>query len=229
MPTSLAGACGAVVNGVLYVMGGANSGTPFSNAVWAFNLRKQSWSQKAPLPTGVRNAGVAVENKIIYIVAGNSAENLRETTVQSYNPATDTWTQEAPLLIGRSEPSVARIGTMIVAADGYASGGDTEGYDPTTNSWTTLKPDPDPGGSGWRSFACTGGFGPKLYIAGGYYGWDLNESFNLPMNTWKTLAPMPQPAMGTGSAVYKWRLYCLGGTVAYWVNGALNNVQIYQP
>ena len=171
----------------------------------------------------------AVENKIIYIVAGNSAENLRETTVQSYNPATDTWTEDAPLLIGRSEPSVARVGTIIVAADGYASGGDTEGYDPTTNLWTTLKADPDPGGSGWRSFACTGGFGPKLYIAGGYYGWDLNESFNLPMNTWKTLAPMPQPAMGTGSAVYKWRLYCLGGTVAYWVNGALNNVQIYQP
>jgi len=40
---------------------------------------------------------------------------------------------------------------------------------------------------------------------------------------------MPQYAMATGSAVYKGKLYCIGGTVAYWEPGALDNVQIYQP
>jgi N-acetylneuraminic acid mutarotase len=234
LPTPLSGASGAVVKNVLYVLGGANDGTPFSSAVWAFDLKTRTWSAKAAMPTARRDAGVAVEDEIIYVVGGNSASNLRATTVESYSPATDTWTEEAPLLVGRSEPSVGRVGNnlvgfTIVAADGYASGGDTEGYDATTNTWTTLKADPDPGGSGWRSWACTGGIGTKLYVAGGYYGGSLNEAFNLHKNTWETLAPMPQAAMATGSAVYQGRLYCLGGTVAYWENGALSNVQIYQP
>src|SRR5208283_4994873 len=171
---------------------------------------------------------------VVQLFVGHYTSNLRATSVESYNPATDTWTEEAPLLVGRSEPSVGRVGNKlagftIVAADGYASGGDTEGYDAMTNTWTTLKADPDPGGSGWRSWACTGGIGTRLYIAGGYYGGSLNESFNLSNNKWETLAPMPQAAMSTASAVYKGQLYCIGGTVAYWEEGALNNVQIYQP
>jgi N-acetylneuraminic acid mutarotase len=233
LPTPISGGSGAGVNHVLYVMGGNVDGV-YSSAVWAFDLKTQTWSSKAAIPIALQDAGVAVENGIIYIVGGNSTENLRSQAVYSYNPATDTWTQEAPLLVGRSEPSVGRVGNKligftIVAADGYASGGDTEGYDATTNTWTTLKADPDPGGSGWRSFACTGGIGVKLYVAGGYYGGSLNESFNWAKNTWKTLASMPQAAMATGSAVYGGRLYCLGGTIAYWEIGALNNVQIYQP
>ncbi|MGP0017678.1 MAG: Ig-like domain repeat protein [Candidatus Sulfotelmatobacter sp.] len=231
LPTRLEGACGAVVNNVLYVMGGAVDGVlyDYSSAVWAFDPNTNAWSAKSAMPTALHDAGVAVENDIIYLVGGNSPDNLRATTVQSYNPASDTWTEEAPLLVGRSEPSVGVIGTTIVAADGYASGGDTEGYDATTNTWTTLKADPVPGGSGWRSMACTGSIGTKLYIVGGYYGGSLNESFTLPEDTWETLASMPQAAMETGSAVYNGRLYCLGGTVAYWAEGAISNVQIYQP
>jgi N-acetylneuraminic acid mutarotase len=234
LPTPLEGGSGAVVKNVLYVMGGSVDGQTYSSAVWAFDLKTQTWSSKTAMPAALHDAGAAVENDFIYVVGGNSVQNPRSNAVYSYNPATDTWTEEAPLLVGRSEPSVGRVGNKlvgftIVAADGYASGGDTEGYDATTNTWTTLKADPDPGGSGWRSSACTGGIGTKLYIAGGYYGGSLNESFNLPKNTWKTLASMPQAAMGTASAAYKGQLYCIGGTVAYWEPGALANVQIYQP
>jgi len=224
LPTPLAGASGAVVKDVLYVMGG-NNGSGYTNGLWAFNLKTQTWSSKAAIPISLEDAGAAVENNIIYLAGGNSTQDLRSNAVYSYNPATDAWTEEAPLLVGRSEPSVRRVETTIVVTDGYASGGDTEGYDPTTNMWTTLMPDP----AGWRSWACTGHIGAKLYVVGGYFGDSLNESFNLPENTWKTLAPMPQAAMATGSAVYEGQLYCLGGTVAYWENGALSNVQIYQP
>lgn len=231
LPSPLEGACGAVVNNVLYVMGGAVDSVlyHYSSTVWAFDPNTNTWSSKAAMPTALHDAGVAVENNLIYLIAGNSADNLRATTVQSYDPATDTWTDEAPLLVGRSEPSVGLVGSTIVVAEGYASGGDTEGYDATANTWTTLRPDPDPGGSGWRSMTCSGVIASKLYLAGGYYGGSLNESFNLPTNAWETLAPMPQAAMESGSAVYNGRLYCLGGSVAYWTEGALTNVQIYQP
>jgi N-acetylneuraminic acid mutarotase len=215
------GASAAVVNNILYVFGGE------SNAVWAYNPKKDSWSSKAPMPTGRGCTGAAVENHIVYVVGGCDLEDPydRLTTVESYDPATDTWTEEAPLLVGKSQPSVARfgnklVGFTIVAADGFTASGDTgdnEGYDATTNSWTSLAPDPMP-----RNGTCTG-ITDKVFVAGG--NGTATESFNLSKNTWKTLAPMPVPTQFPGSAVYKGQLYCFGG---YW-GGALNNVQIYQP
>ena len=211
------GASAAVVNNILYVFGGE------SNAVWAYNPKKDSWSSKAPMPTGRGCTGAAVENHIVYVVGGCDLEDPydRLTTVESYDPATDTWTEEAPLLVGKSQPSVARVGTTIVAADGFTASGDTgdnEGYDVTANSWTSLTPDPMP-----RNGTCTGAIDGNLFVAGG--NGTATESFKLSKNTWKTLAPMPEPTQFPGSAVYKGRLYCFGG---FW-GGGLNNVQIYQP
>ncbi len=210
------GASAAVVKNILYVFGGE------TNAVWAYNPKKDSWSSKSPMPTGRGCTGAAVEKRIVYVIGGCDLEDPydRLTTVESYDPATDTWTEEAPLLVGKSQPSVARVGTTIVAADGYTASGDTgdnEGYDATTNSWTSLTPDPMP-----RNGTCTGAIGGKLYVAGDGAS---TESFNLSKNTWKTLASMPEPTQFPGSAVYKGLLYCFGG---FW-GSALSNVQIYQP
>ena len=54
------------------------------------------------------------------------------------------------------------------------------------------------------------------------------ESFNPSTNKWTNLAPMPQAAFIQGPVVYKGKLYCFGGWVAY-QGTVLNNVQIYQP
>lgn len=181
---------------------------------------------------------MAVENNIIYVVGGNSSSMLRLNTVESYNPATDTWKEEAPLLVGKSEASVGLVGNKtigftIVAADGCTSSGDTgdnEGYNATTNVWSSLKTDPTP-----RNTACSAGIGTKMLVAGGYPAggpgtpaFSLNEKFTVSTNTWKTLASMPQAAMFAGSAAYKGRLYCFGGTSSF-QGTVLTNVQIYQP
>jgi len=234
LPTPTAGAVAAVVNNTLYVIGGC---CPYTDAVWAFDPATQTWSSKAAMPLALNDAGVAVENGIIYVVGGNSNNNLRETTVESYNPATDAWTYAAPLWVGRSEPSVGLVGNKsigysIVAADGFAAWGDTEGYNANTNTWTTLKADPY---SPSRSWACTGGIGVKLYVVGGLNDWNgacdrVNKSFNLAKNAWGAHARMPQPAMATASAVYGGKLYCIGGTTDYTRPGTnVNNVQIYYP
>lgn len=53
LPTPLEGACGAAVNNVLYVMGGAVDGVlyNYSSAVRAFDLYTNTWSVKAAMPT----------------------------------------------------------------------------------------------------------------------------------------------------------------------------------
>jgi hypothetical protein len=57
------------------------------------------------------------------------------------------------------------------------------------------------------------------------------ESFSLQKNTWASLAPMPNTLTDSGSAVYKGRLYCIGG--GNWAvppnNTVYDYVQIYEP
>ena len=193
LPMPIGNPAAVVVNKVLYVLGGVINGSEFSNAVWAYDLQTKMWSAKSPMHTAMDSFGAVVEDNIIYVIGGYNTNRL--DNVESYNPATDTWTDEAPLAVGKSNLTAARIGTWIVAADGFSSGaqtGDNEVYSPFTNTWKTAAPDPTR-----RDAACGGAIGSQLYLAGGYTSWDalpLTESFSS-NNTWETLADMPQPTM----------------------------------
>ncbi|MGA9355474.1 MAG: kelch repeat-containing protein, partial [Terriglobales bacterium] len=123
LPTATADGAAAVVKNILYVIGGDTSGGA-TNAVWAYNPKTKTWSGKAAMPTVRDSIGAVVEKNIIYVIGGE-VNGSRFANVESYDPATDTWTEEAPLAVAKSEPSVGLIGTTIVAADGFASGGDT--------------------------------------------------------------------------------------------------------
>ena len=86
-----------------------------------------------------------------------------------------------------------------------------------------------------RNGSCFGEVGAKLYASDGNTSGNspvtLMESFNLKKNTWTTLAAMPNAVTDPGSAVYKGKLYCIGG--GDWAvppnNNVYNYVQIYQP
>ena len=238
LPTPVWMASTAVVKNVLYVIGGSGSGNQSATGnTWAYNPKTKSWSSKADMPTARNWATAVVENNIIYVMGGWNGGSGSLATVESYNPATDTWTEEAPLLVGKWAPSAGLLGTKpnyaIVAPGGAEeccpSGftGDNEGYNASTNTWSSLTADPTA-----RGFACYGSIGPKLYVAGGnddqWTAEGVTESFQLSKNVWKTLAPIAQPTISPGSAVYKGRLYCIGGWDA-WNGNILNNVQAYQP
>ncbi len=136
-----------------------------------------------------------MENNIIYVVGGTDGKGNCLNTVQAYHVATNTWTEEAPLLVGKSEPSVGlagtkRIGFTIFAADGTESSGpsgDTEGYDTSTNVWSSLASGPTA-----RNEACTGAIGSNLYPAGGANSAGaalaVTESFSVSRDKWKKLA-----------------------------------------
>jgi hypothetical protein len=238
LPTVTAQAVAAVVGNVLYVFGGTNNGgVSVSSAVWAYNPKTKAWSSKAAMPTARCSIAATVENNVIYVIGGYNGSRL--ATVEGYNPATNTWTEEAPMLVGKSEPSVGLVGTKltgftIVAAGGYYGGpngsdnGDNEGYDAATNTWTSLTSEPNP-----RSAACGGAVGQRMYAASGgdYYGPAVitTESFKLSKNAWTTLASIPQGTVAPASAIYKGRLYCLGGWASTPDGTLLNTVQIYQP
>jgi hypothetical protein len=95
---------GAVVNGILYVIGGSNGIAGTTNAVWAYNPITDAWSSVAPMPTARSSLSAVVDNGVIYVIGGYAGGRI--ATVESYSPQTDTWTEEAPLLVGKSNPNV---------------------------------------------------------------------------------------------------------------------------
>jgi len=182
------------------------------------------------MPTARGSAAAVVDGTAIYVIGGNGT-TLRLDTVEKFVPSTDTWTEEAPLLVGKSEPSAGLLGTKIVAADGFTTSGftgDNEGYDTSTNIWSSLASDPTA-----RNASCYGRVGSLLYVAGGDSAGpsSVNESYSATANKWTTLTAIPQAVIAPGSAVVGGLLYCFGGSN----NGTplagtvFNNVQIYQP
>ena len=133
------------------------------------------------------------------------------------------------MLLAKGQSAAGLLGTKIVVADGFTNGGgntgETESYDPTSNTWTTVAPDPARGGGA----GCGGSIGSKLYEVGGTNNATITESFQLSKNKWTTtLAPVPQAIFFPASAVLKGQLYCMGGWSS-WLGTPQNNVQIYQP
>ena len=233
MPAGLAQAAAAVVNNILYVFGGTPDGATDSAGVSAYNPATNTWSAKAPMPTARRSIAATVDNNIVYVIGGYSTSGGRLNTVEAYNPATNSWTTKAPMLLGKSEPSVGLVGSTIISTDGFngtSEDGDNEGYNAATNTWSSLKADPNP-----RDAACGGALGGLLYVAGGFpnqgnHNTTVNDAFNPSTNSWITRAPLPHSTAVAAAAVDKGQLYCVGGWGAS--NGGappINNVQIYQP
>jgi N-acetylneuraminic acid mutarotase len=235
LPIQTFGAAVAVVGNVLYVFGGSVNNQNETDAVWAYNAQTNAWTSKKAMPTARVVATAAVDKNIIYVIGGynytfpHGVLNI----VESYDTKTDTWTEEAPLLVEKSESSVGLFGSTVVAAGGLtASGetGDNEGYSVSANSWTTLTADSAP-----RNASCGGSIGAKLIVATGSNSSGNavgnNESFSLSKNKWTTLASIPNGVVDSGSAIYKGKLYCIGGgsVVGQFQGTVFNYVQIYQP
>ncbi|MFY9740890.1 MAG: kelch repeat-containing protein [Candidatus Sulfotelmatobacter sp.] len=231
MPVATYSDASAVWSGILYIFGGSTNGTNVVSRVWAYDPKTNLWRERAAMPTARAEARAVVEDGVIYVIGGVNAVSDRLTTVEAYDAATDTWAEEAPLLQGKSGSTVGLLGSTITAADGDSSSGDTgdnEGYDASTNSWSSLASDPMR-----RDLACGGAVAGQLYVAGGHVtgetpALNLNESFDISTNNWATLAPLPQPAKSAGSVVYAGHLLCFGGNASEG-GPVINNVQIYEP
>jgi len=235
MPTARFVPASAVVNNILYVIGGCNASCATGGGVLpvveAYNPATNKWSTKAPLPTATDSVTAVAASGFIYVIGGYVPGPGRVSTVYRYNPALDTWSTEAPLLVAKSDVNVGLLGSTIVATGGLSNSGftgDSEGFSASKNLWTTLVADPTA-----RSGSCTSAITGQLYVGGGSNGSALGvlESFNATTKKWTTLAPMPQAVVVPGNATVGNLLYCFGGssTGGIFTGTVYNNVQIYRP
>jgi N-acetylneuraminic acid mutarotase len=167
MPSKRGAAAAAVVNGKIYVIGGAGvhpgakdaplrmgpDGTPHRSlgTVEEYDIASDTWRERSPMPTARNHFVVAAVNGKIYAIGGRLASpfvSLGSDTdvVEEYDPSTDMWG------VPRARMSTPRASMVAGVHDGriYISGGEVqtaqvtstfrivEAFDPAANQWTVL-------------------------------------------------------------------------------------------
>jgi N-acetylneuraminic acid mutarotase len=170
---------------------------------------------------------------MLYLAGGQDASGGLTRTLYVYNTSTNSWSSRAAM------PAYGACGgSAVIAARVYVFSGCTRSstgaqvdagllhrYNPTTNTWTTLKAAPV---THFRPVVAA--IGGKLYVAGGNNaaGTAMRrvDMYDPLTNTWSTRASMPTPRVNAGAAFIGGRWYVLGGK-----NGAayLNTVEAYDP
>jgi len=163
MPTKRGAAAAAVINGKVYVVGGATvpagtNETAVSPArphlavgtVEEYDIATNTWRERRPMPTARNHLLAGAVNGKLYAIGGRLGAafiGLASDTdvVEEYDPALDLWRIKARMPTARSAIAGGVYDERIYVAGGEMQ--DTqksatfrafEAYDPATNSWTIM-------------------------------------------------------------------------------------------
>jgi N-acetylneuraminic acid mutarotase len=231
MPEAREGQATGVINGLLYVAGGAHNENELSTFE-AYDPVANTWTAKAPMPTPREHLGAGVVNGILYVLGGVTVSGA-VADVDAYDPATNTWSSKAPMLTLRTDFSVVVVNNILYAIGGYdgtATGNArfkdiVEAYDPATNTWTTRSSMPAP-----RAAAAIGIVYGRIYLAAGF-GVDFaptgpTYAYDPATDAWTTLASIPTLRQGNPlGGVINGIFYVAGGSV----DTVLATVEAYDP
>jgi len=206
MPTGRQMATAAVVNGIIYVIGGLNFQVSVTNphltTVEAYDPATNTWTTKAPMP-GARSAlQSAVVNGVIYVFGGDNAVSTGNSnafsplvTVQAYDPATNTWTTKASMTLARERFAIAESGGIIYVLGGFIPSGSAgnvattntmHAYTVSTNAWST-KASMNTARNDFTAVALNG----VIYAMSGQSSSTV-EAYDIATNTWTNKASLTQ-------------------------------------
>ncbi|MHC4173265.1 MAG: Kelch repeat-containing protein [Planctomycetota bacterium] len=118
MPTGVWGPSASVVDGRIYVMGGA-SRIDAKRTVQEYDPTTDTWMRKADMMTPRRNFGTSVLCGKIYAIGGwLGSTHTPYSTVEMYDPKLDLWTQIEDLPVRKAGLSTNVLGGRIYAIGG---------------------------------------------------------------------------------------------------------------
>jgi len=231
-----------VVNGIIYLIGGATGsssdpgGVGYQNAVWAMDPDIGIWEQRSPMPTRRRGLNSAVIDGQIYVAGGQPPQAFDFAV---FDPQTDSWETLPNLPYGPNHFILAAIGDKIHAMGGRLQSNHTSEltdkhaiYDPATRSWAMGTPLPraSSGNNGVLAFAC-------FHVWGGEGGGVNHDEmmadhivYDPRSKTWTRLPDMPLPVHGvTGAAFKDGVIYAPGGGIEAGGRSGAHINQAYQP
>jgi N-acetylneuraminic acid mutarotase len=236
IPGARSDGSGAVVNGLLLVVGGQGA---IGQDVEAYNPQTNTWETQVKLPFSVNHANVAGVGDKLYVMGGRDSD-----ATYMYNPlapmAARKWTPIATIPAQRESASVGVIGNKIYLAGGAVSHVDPPRaelfvYDPATDTWDTSGP-PMPAG---RTHTATAVINDILYIAAGRIyaerftdptGWvSTTYAYDPRAKQWTQKNNAPTARSGCVGAALKGLLIVAGGEGAPTGNGTFPQVEAYNP
>jgi N-acetylneuraminic acid mutarotase len=187
MPTARGSALAAVVNGKIYVIGGASvhpgakieslaATTPHRSMSTneMYDPATNTWQVRSPMPTARNHAAIGMVNGKIYVLGGRVGSVFVNASavdvVEEYDPAKDTWgSAKARMPTARSGTAFGTLGGKIYVIGGeylnaqiVGAFRDVEAYDPAANQWSILPPLSLP-----RNAPAVAVVGNRLYLVSG--------------------------------------------------------------
>jgi hypothetical protein len=243
MPTNLVEMASAWIGNNLYDTGMSDPFNPVtSSPMYVYDIVSNTWTLLLPeRPYEGNHHAAEVFNGKLFLVGGLDAG---QGQVQIYDPAANGWSLGAPMPYPAGACASALINGRIYVAGGVV--GEVAGsnigyttnaaavYDPVSNVWTSLPPEPFP-----LNHSASGTDGTNFYLFGGRAvgntpdnGSNTVQIYFPAINTWvtsadpgSTLAPLPQARASLGRACYyNGDFYVMGGETVSGAGATANHV-----
>jgi len=203
MPTARSGSRAAIINGLLYVVGGFGSPPVTGRELEVYDPHQGTWQSLAPMPTARGSAGVGGINGKLYVAGGSSGG----TVLEVYDPVSNTWATKQSMYLNHQGAAAVIGNKLYVVGPSSNFTNSLEVYDPVTDAWTVKTPMPNPRAAG--AAALNG----LLYTVGGD-SFGTVEAYNPVTDSWSSKASLPgngNPIYDPGVAVMDGKLYAAGG------------------
>ncbi len=221
LPGDQHGACGAVIDGLVYLVGGINPSGPVYNKMRIYDPTTDSWSDGVSMSTPRVNANSGViegsNGPELYVVGGYSG-SAGLSTVERYIVSQGIWQTVASL----SEPRGNAIMTAVVNNNLYAIGGHynwdqryatNEMYDRQSNVWIEKAPITKDGQPFPLAMGMPAVWDNKIFIFGGYPGYGPITTtliYDTLSDTWSEGAEMPLGRTGHRAVTFGDYIYLIG-------------------
>ena len=180
--------------------------------------RRRRWFDAAPLPRGANHVAVAADAGRVYALGGFLEQNRNpDPNAYAYEVAADRWSAIAPLPRPRGAAAAValdgRIHLIGGAADPAAERASVGWHRSTTRRRTGGAAQAAAGRPRPRRLrrASTGASSVGGRFNTFEYNTDLHHVYLPDRDTWELRAPLPTPRSGHGLALYRDRLFAMGG------------------
>lgn len=232
-----------VVDGKIYLFGGASEKNKLNNQTFMYDPKKDVWEEKTSMPRNRTGGTYATVGKKIYLIGGiNEETKTAYNTIDIYDTELDQWAEE-PIQIPR-EPvfpsyskgtlyAVAVKENIYIVSSKNAYKNNVYQYNTSTGEWTSLNSSSLPPRNGRAISAIDG----KIYVAGGENSIGHSREKNLfqydiATDTWKRLidAQLTSYTYEPSYETYNGKFFIIGGQL-YGDNSKnmVNKVQIFNP
>ncbi len=164
------GSAYAVLNGLLYVVGGCNDGPCNSptSAVQVYHPYSDSWTSAANYPHAITFASCGAIDGKLYCAGGVEGSSA-VANGYVYDPLSNSWSPIAPMFVPLGESFYTAANGLLLVDGGVEGSGNLvnegEAYDPQTDSWFPLPSLP--------TAIIRGGYACGMYQTGGITGFSI--------------------------------------------------------